>query len=312
MKLKIIFTLLACSILLQAQDFKKTATAGFVFLEIPVSARAAGLGDASIALSDLNADAVFSNPASLGFSNKQNNLSVSYSPWIADIKHYAAAYSYNSSIGVLGIGVNFLDYGSMPRTMRTDSKEVYIVDGNFVASDMAIGLSYSKMLTDRFSFGLTAKYVKETIDNMSASNVLLDGGVLYYTGLSSLRIAAVIQNFGVDAKFDYKKFVMPSVFKLGLAAEVIGDFNSDYRVTTIAEFLHPRDGDERVIVGLESSWKNIITLRGGYKFFFDEDTYNFGIGINPNLSYPVNLDFSYSNFGRLGNIVRFTLQLGLL
>lgn len=312
MKLKIFFTFLICSLFLHAEDFKKTATAGFVFLEIPVSARSAGLGDASIALSDLSSDAVFSNPASLGFINKQNALSVSYSPWIADIKHYAASYSYSSSIGVFGVGINYLNYGSMPRTIRTDSKEVYIVDGDFSANDIAIGVSYSKMLTDRFSFGITGKYVKETIDNYTASNVLLDGGILYYTGLESLRIAAVIQNFGVDSKFDYKKFVMPSVFKLGLAAEVYGSFTSDYRVTAISEFLHPRDGDERVIVGLETSWKNIITLRGGYKFFYDEDTYNFGLGINPNLAYPLNVDFSYSNFGRLGNIVRFTLQLGLL
>jgi hypothetical protein len=312
MKLKIFLTFLVCSLLIQAQEFKKTATAGFVFLEMPVTARSAALGDASISLSDLNSDAVFSNPAALGFINQQNMLSVSYSPWIADIKHYAASYSYTASYGVIGVGVNFLDYGSFPRTRKTGSKDVYVVDGTFSANDIAIGVSYSKMLTDRFSFGVTGKYVKETIDIYNASNFLFDGGILYYTGLSSLRIAAAIQNFGVNSKFKKEEFKMPIALKLGAAAEVYGSYNSDYRITALAEALHPNDGDERLILGLETSWRNIITLRGGYKFFYDEETYNFGVGINPKLSYPVNVDFSYSNYGRLGNIVRFTLQLGLI
>ena len=312
MKLKIFITFLVCSILIQAQDFKKTATAGFVFLELPVTARSAALGEASIALSDLNSDAVFSNPAALGFINNSNMLSVSYSPWIADIKHYAASYSYKSSAGVIGIGVNFLDYGTMPRTRKSGSKEVYIIDGTFSANDIAVGLSYSKMLTDRFSFGVTGKYVKESIDSYSAGNVLFDGGILYYTGFASLRIAASLQNFGVKAKFKTDEFKMPTVLKLGVAAEVLGSFETEYRVTALAEALHPNDGNEKLILGLETSWQNMVTFRGGYKFFYDEETYSFGVGVNPQFSYPVSVDFSYSDYGRLGNIVRFSLQLGLL
>ena len=34
-----------------------------------------------------------------------------------------------------------------------------------------------------------------------ASNILFDGGVIYKTGFSSLRIAATIQNFGTNSKF---------------------------------------------------------------------------------------------------------------
>jgi hypothetical protein len=311
MKLKIFFAFFACAVFLQAQEFKKTATAGFVFLEIPVTARSAGLGDASIALSDLSSSAVFSNPAALGFINRQHMMSVSYSPWIAEIKHYAASYSFSSSFGVLGVGVNYLDYGSFPRTVKTNSKDVYYVNGTFNANDIAIGLSFSKMLTDRFSFGVTGKFVKETIDVYDASNFLFDGGIIYYTGLSSLRIAAAIQNFGVNSKFRKEEFRMPSVLKLGLAAEVLGSFDSEYRVTAIAEALHPNDGDERLVLGLETSWQDMITLRGGYKFFYDEETYSFGVGINPKFVYPANIDFSYSDYGKLGKLVRFTLQLGL-
>jgi len=52
-------------------------------------------------------------------------------------------------------------------------------------------------------------------------------------------------------------------------------------------------------------------LRGGYKFFYDEESYSFGAGILPQASVPAGIDFSYSHYGRLGNIVRFSLFLEL-
>ncbi|MBI9071053.1 MAG: PorV/PorQ family protein [Melioribacteraceae bacterium] len=300
------------SVNLNAQEFKKTATAGFTFLELPASARTAALGEASIALSDINSDAVFQNPAALGYSNQKHSFSVSYAPWLADIKHYTMSYSYESPYGIIGIGVIMLDYGSMPRTTVGGGQKVFNILGDFNANSLAVGLSYSRRLTDKFSFGVTLKYAEEKIDIYKASNILFDGGVLYYTGLSSLRIAMSIQNFGVDAKFINDEFKMPSVLRLGAAMELFGDMESEYRVTLVMEALHPNDTDERLNIGGEVSWLNMITFRGGYKFFCDEESYSAGFGINPKLSYPINFDFAYSDYGRLGDVSRFTIQLGVL
>ena len=295
-----------------AQQFRKTATAGFVFLEVPVNARVSGLGESGITLSDLNSDGVFVNPAISGFTNRSHNFSFSYSPYFAEIKQYAASYSYNSQFGVFSLGALMFDYGSMPKTQKVAGQRVYEILGNFNAKSLAFALSYSKMLTDKFSFGISLKYVNEKIDIYNADNFVLDGGVLYYTGLKSLRIGATIQNFGTDAKFINDPFKMPAVLKLGAAAEIFGDYNSDYRVTTILEAIHPNDGDEKLNTGLEISWKNVFTIRGGYKFFYDEETYSFGLGINGEPLVPVSFDFSISNYGRLGNILRLTLQAGIL
>lgn len=293
-----------------AQDFKKTATSGFVFLEIPVTARAAALGETSIALSDMNSDAVFTNPAGLGFSEKAHSFSVSYAPWFADIKNYAASYAYKSSLGTLAFGAVMLDYGDMPRTTRTGSK-LYEVEGNFSANDLALTASYSKMLTDRFAFGVSAKYVREKIDSYSASNYLFDGGVLYYTGFKSLRIAATVQNFGTNSKYINDSFRMPTWLRLGAAAEVYGSYDSEYRVTTSVELVHSSDNDERMNVAAEASWKNIFTLRGGYKINYDEETYSLGAGLTPP-GVAATFDVAYADYGRLGNIFRFTIQFGVL
>ena len=296
------------------QSFKKSGTAGFTFLEVPVSARSAALAENSIALSDMNAEAVFTNPAALGLMKPQHNIFVSYAGYIADIKHYAVSYAYNAGdIGTFGISVVQMDFGDITKTSvpLNTGQGLYQYLGTYSANSFAAGLSYSKVLTDKFSFGVTFKYVKETIDIFNASNLLFDGGILYYTGLSSLRIAATIQHFGVNSKFVNETFRMPSILKLGAAMEVLGDFNSDYRVTALVEALHPTDGDERINAGAEFCWKNILSLRGGYKFFTDEDTYSFGLGINPQLPLPMMLDFAYSDYGRLGNVLRFSFQLSL-
>jgi hypothetical protein len=262
-------------------------------------------------LSDLNSDGIFINPAAMGFTNQTHSFSTSYANWFADIKHYAMSYSFNSGYGVFAAGVVIMDFGSMPRTIAGGGQKVYNVIGTFNANSIAASFGYSKMLTDRFSFGIAAKYVEEKIDVYKASNVLLDGGVLYYTGLGSLRIAASLQNFGTNTKFINDEFKMPIVFKLGAAAELIGSKESDYRITLITEASHPTDANERLNFGTEISWSEMVIFRGGYKFFYDEETYSLGIGINPKLSVPVNLDFAYADYGRLGKILRLSLQLGL-
>ena len=198
----------------------------------------------------------------------------------------------------------------MPRTVIAQGQKVYEVTGTFEAKSLALGLTYSVMLTDRFAFGATVKYARETIDMYRAGNLLLDGGVLYYTGLGSFRIAASIQNFGVNSKFINDDFKMPSVLKLGMAIDVLGGDGEENRITLAAQALHPNDAPEKVNIGGEYSWRNTLTLRGGYKFFTDEESYSVGVGLSPQMALPFGIDFAYANYGRLGNILRLTLQLG--
>lgn len=310
MKKITLFLLILLSAEVFPQDFRKTGTAGYAFLEIPVTARNAALGESSISLSDMNSSALFSNPGALGFQKQQHSLSLSYSPWFADIKHYATSYAFASDLGVIGFSAIILDYGSMPRTVKLSGQRVFEQVGTFDANSMALGVTYSKQLTDKFSFGITAKYINEKIDVYASSNVLMDGGILYYTGLSSLRLGASITNFGTNSKFRNSDFKMPAMFRIGAAAEVYQtDKNS---VTLLVEAVHPTDADERVNIGTEIRLMNVLTLRGGYKFFYDEEKFSYGIGLALPMDYPLNMDFSMSDYGRLGNILRLTLQLGVL
>lgn len=310
MKKLFLSLLILFSVRTMAGDFKKVGTAGFTFLEIPVSARVNALGESSVSLDDLNSSAIFTNPGILGLTTLTHSMSVSYAPYIADIKNYASSYAFKSDLGVFAVGAIVLDYGTMPRTVRTVGQRLYEQTGEFKANSVSFGLSYAKQLTDKFSFGITAKYVSEKIDAYTASNILMDGGVIYYTGLSSLKIGAAIQNIGTNSKFINDKFKMPAMLRIGASADVFQ--NDQSKVTLIAEAIHPTDSDEKLSVGTEIQLLKILSLRGGYKFFYDEEKYTLGLGLVPPGSYPVSIDLSYADYGRLGNILRFTLQMGIL
>ncbi|NUN69955.1 MAG: PorV/PorQ family protein [Bacteroidetes bacterium] len=293
------------------QEFKNTATAGFVFLELPATARASALGEASLALSDVRSAALFTNPGALGFMSQSHSFTASAAPWLADIMHYSSSYAVRTDAGVFGIGMTAVDYGDIPRTVIASGQKVFDVTGSYTAGATSVGLSYSRMLTQQFSFGATIKYAEERIDTYAASNVLFDGGILYFTGLGSLRIAAAIQNFGVNAKFINDEFKMPSVLRMGVAAEVMNDPEAGFRMTVTGEALHPNDNNEKLHFGTELAWNEMIVLRGGYKFFYDEESFTAGIGLDPKFTFPLQIDISYSDYGRLGAVTRLTIQAGV-
>lgn len=291
--------------------FKKSGSAGYVWLSIPVSARTSAMGETSLALYQLGSEALFSNPAGIGFAPHTHMVAVSYSPWIAETKHQAVAYAFqHRSFGFIGLSVVRLDMGEMlgtinPDPMRTGS---YIITEPFSADGIAFGLTYGRRLTDRFSFGFTAKYIQERISVHKSTNQGFDAGILYRTGFQSLRVAGGVRNFGVDAKYLEGVFKMPTDFRFGAAMEIFGNEDRNHSLTLTFEAVHPSDNEERVNFGAEYWVANLLALRGGYKFNYDDETWSTGFGLRLT---RLTLDLGYSDLGRLGGNVRMTLALNI-
>lgn len=265
-KVLFIFALIFIVNFLSSQDFKKVGTSGYVFLEIPVSARSSGVGDASVALFHTGADAIFINPVLVGFTTKTHSVNFTFASWLADTKHQSGAYVLKfKNLGVFGVGFVRLDFGTMQGTANAnpDQPGNYIITEPFSADAMAFGLSYAKMLTDRFSFGGFVKYVRERIWIYKSDNFVFDAGIVYFTGFGSLRIAGVIQNFGVDSRYIGDTFKMPSIFRLGVAGELIGEHNTPTRLSLLVEALHPSDSPEKLNFGIEYTFKDFLSLSGG-------------------------------------------------
>ena len=114
---------------------------------------------------------------------------------------------------------------------------------------------------------------------------------------------------GKREKSDWQSFSPPTIFRIGFAFEPYQD--DDNKLTTAIQLNHPNDNSENVATGLEYSWRNIVYLRGGYLFNVEEQNYSFGFGVHVPISIAMcSVDYSFTNFTKLGNSQRFSIILG--
>ena len=85
-------------------------------------------------------------------------------------------------------------------------------------------------------------------------------------------------------------------------------------MTIAADAQHPNDNAESLNVGAEYTLFNLISLRGGYKSLFLDNTQEgltLGFGLNYNItdSFGLAVDYSYQDFGILENTQQFSLGI---
>ena len=289
------------------------------FLKIGVGGRATAMGDAFVAIAN-DASALYWNPA--GLTQFQNNqVFFSHNKWLVDINHdFLGAVYHLDETNSLGISLTALTMQKMPVTTEFAP---FGTGEYFGFSDLAIGISYSRKMTEQFSFGATIRYMEETLDKLKMRGVLVDLGTFYWTGLGSTRFAVAVTNFGSNLAPDgkvvligkrevsnWQDFAPPTMFRIGFAFEPYQD--EQHRITSSVQLNHPNDNSENVSTGFEYSWSEILYLRLGYKFNVEEQNYTFGSGVNLPLEIAnFTFDYAYSNFTRLGSAHRFSILLGL-
>lgn len=326
-------------------EYSNVGRSGLTFLKINPGARPVAMAGAFSAISD-DASAVFYNPAGMTRVKRLNGI-FSHTEWISDISHeYIGLVVPGGLMGTFGVSACFVSMGDIQTTQIDDPTTIMREDNGeglptYSSSDMALGLSYAYRFTDKFSAGVTAKYVNEKISGMHAGGLAFDIGTYYLTGFRTLRVGMAIVNFGTDTRFSGKDlevsltdttmppnytgtsyaamttpFQLPLQFKLGLAYDFT--LPSNMMITTSGELIHPNDGNEKVLLGVECGWNKMVFLRGGYKY--DPDAYekksgldNFCAGLGLMRSFgaaKINVDYAFTNLGYLENAHRFSLGLG--
>ncbi len=304
---------------------------GANFLQINVDPRGAALGGAVTALSE-GAAALYWNPA--GAIHTQNmDMYLSHTDWFMDTKlMYGGVVKNMGELGTFGLSVTSFYMDEMEITT------VYESEGTgqfFDAGDLAVGLSYARAMTDRFTFGVTGKYIREFIWNETASQVALDVGSLYRTDFYNLRIGMVVRNFSGKLKFSgddveqrieeeenretennprverlTPEFRLPQIFQLGIAFDPI--MTSSGGLTLLADVLVPSDNTQLVVCGAEYRFFNLAYLRGAYRIDYDSGDFSFGGGLNLEAAgMNAHVDYSYSMMGVLGNVHRFGFGISL-
>jgi len=311
-------------------DQPKVGAVGAQFLKIGVGSKYQGMGETSVAtVNDIYA--TYWNPAGLV---GVENWSVGFTSvnWLLDINlNYVAFAKSFEDVGVLGVSVTVLsgDEQEITTTLNNDTQDGTGQYYNF--SSYAIGLSFARQLTTRFSFGATGKFLGETIGDVNAKGVAFDFGTLLYTGFRSLRMGMSITNMGsqmqfkgramqvpynddgignsvpVEAELKANPYNIPLTFRVGMAFDV--EMGPRSMVTFSGEFKHPNDADKRGSMGAEYAFNEQFYLRSGYKFGYDEETVAFGGGLSTPIGSGTSLviDYAWQDFGRLESAQRFSL-----
>ncbi len=313
-------------------EISRVGAAGWQFLKLPTDARSSALGGVKSSLGYGNANSAFNNPASVS-DIPGADIQLSTMNWVADIQYNSLSLVKNlDAWGTVGVNCIYLNYGDMIRTKvaqgfdaaGNDLGIVPITDGlgTFTAHDLAIGVLYSRRITDFLQVGGNLRYTEQQIDDAKMGSWALDIGTMYWTGIGSLRISMLGKNFGPDGEFlSYEgriaqapaKIKMPMMFILGAAYDILQPSNTDQqRLTVAVEYVKPNDGPEKVNAGLEYFFFSNIYLRGGYRFNYDEESYTFGFGAEYSIDDDLKLkmDYAYANVGRFNYVNMLTFGFG--
>ncbi len=321
----------------------KVGTTAANFLTIPVGPRATAMGGAFSAVAN-DATSSFWNPSGLSRMNR-SEFTVTTAEWLVStrLNWIGLAFKFDDDNAV-GVSINQLDYGEEEITTPDQPNGT---GQKWSANDLAVSLSYSRNLTDRFSIGGSVKYITQKIYNESASAFALDIGLLFYTELEGLKLGANISNFGTEMKLDGKDlkrpididpsnsgnnpniagsldtdgWPLPLVFTVGLAYDL--KLIEQWNFTLTSDAVIPNNQSTHLNAGVEVGWNNMLFLRGGYygllkdrndKLFSSQssDGLTAGVGIQYDFGdFFIKFDYSYSNLGIFDEVSRFSLSIGL-
>jgi hypothetical protein len=323
---------LASLVALPAQGQDKVGTTAAPFLGIGVGARATAMGGAQVAQAQ-GPSALYWNPSAIT-AMTANGAEFSNSQWFVDSRLQHAAVVINAGgLGHFGVGVTALDYGSEPVTTIENPEGTGEL---WDALDLAVGVSYARALTDRFSFGATVKFVRQQIWNESAAGAAVDLGVTYDTRLRGIKIGMAMTNFGTDmqlggpdlrqaidiepgqegnnprnaANLEVEQWAMPLIFRVGISATPIR--TSEQTLTIAADGNAPADAAQSANFGAEYAWRDLLFVRGGWRQAFgpaDDGGWTAGFGLQYALNNRLSgyFDYVFQNYEPFGTPQMFTL-----
>ncbi len=311
----------------------KVGTTSAQFLGIGVGPRAMALGGAYVSF-DQDVSSIYWNPGAIAMIGK-TEATFSYTNWLVGTKfEWFGGMLALDNYSAIGLSLTNLDYGSEEVTT------VEAPDGTgeqWSASDMAIALTYSRKLTDRFSIGGSVKYINQTLWNESASTFGLDLGLIFVTGFQDMRIGMSISNFGGDMQLSGKDLLqrvdidptnsggnktlvgtlktdswpIPLFFRVGVGLDVV---KSDYADLTVsADAVRPSDNTQFVCVGAQVAVEKLLFLRAGYKLYVkgegtpdinQQEGLSLGAGLQVEVpgAGTLEADFASTHFGVFGNL----------
>jgi hypothetical protein len=331
------------------------------FLLFGAGARGTALGGAFAAIAT-DPSALYYNPAGIALMPRAGALVGTYD-YVADTRYSWGGIAFPFSGGSRAVGLSLGTFGFRDQPVYT-AEQPDGTGGVYSVSQTAVGLSFAQNFSDRFAAGLTLKGVFDNLGEVSGQAFAVDFGTNFHAMLGGhpIRFAFVLANLGsnleysgnaleVDAprdqipgedpvpqnpqisEFKTKDFPLPTIFRVGLAYDVIaGDLN---RLTVISDFNQPNNNGAGFSAGGEWMSQRLggsnfgFAVRGSYSYapannidpvdpnttaLNDEERLQglaFGGGLNYGTgNFNVGLDYAWKYLGVLGGTNFFSVTLG--
>ncbi len=331
-----------------AQQSYAVSEAAVLFLMISPGARAAGMGEAFVAIAD-DATAVFWNPAGLAYQYGRE-VTIMHANWLpqfaSDMYYDFIAYRQDiEGVGTIGANITFLNMGKQYITGE-DSPEVL---GEFGSYDIAFATSYGTTITNNLAMGVTLRYIRSNLapqgqgaekGNGKANAFSFDVGLLYRLPVLSRKLTWGMNLSNMGPKIAYIDVAqadpLPTNLKVGLAYKLIDQkFNKlTLALDTNKLLVTPHGDDEKsdafykaiitswydesmsrevkkliTCIGAEYWYSDLIALRGGY--YYDEEGKVKYATFGAGLKYSLySFDFGYVSAGE-GHPLSDTMRFSL-
>lgn len=286
-----------------AWDFGRAAvgTTGSEFLLFDTGARGIAMGGAYSTASN-DAASIYWNPAGLA-QVPRLSAAVMHARHIADISYNAAAGAMRvNDASVIGVGLRYLDAGSIPRTNING-----ITSGSFHPRSYVAELGWGQTIYDLsdgemdVAMGVSVKYLRtEMVEKASAYAGDLGVQSRFYGASRSYDVAFVVQNFGAGQKFDKVRDSMPTRLRFGWGVRPVKPL-----LLTI-EGIAPINDAPHAATGVEYTAEMERNLKAAVRAGFNSLTYD-SLGFASALSFgfglafaDLSVDYAFVPMGALG------------
>lgn len=190
------------------------------FLDLPMTARAAGLGGNSMSIWGDDVNLIYSNPALLNPSMSRQ-LTLNYSNFVGDLNFGYLAWvpSWKADNGMFAGSLQFYNYGKFQGYDENGQQT-----NTFNANDYSLNLNYAKSMADSlFHVGISLKTIISQYESYVSAGNAVDFGITYH-GRNNLVVSIVAKNVGLMWKdyttTDGKAGRLPANVQLGISYKV--------------------------------------------------------------------------------------------
>lgn len=271
-KLVIIFMLSVVYLTLNAESANgKNGEYGFKMLKILSSPAQGGTANAILAVEN-DAAGFINNPAYTLFSAGRSATAIK-NLWLFDTEFNTVAISSNHGSNAVGLAMRYLDYGKI-KSYDESANNI----GDFTPLDADVCFNFAQRAGASHYFGLNARILYEKLQSASAYGFSADFGYIWVTPVNGLKTGFTLKNFGKGGKMNSEEvdiakegdvFVAQKLQfeNISVSSEVKANYSED-------------DSNLKPSLGVNVTYNEFFSIRGGYRFNHDLLGLSLGMGIN--------------------------------